>query len=149
MMFQSILNQTNERQERNAYELFKQLCQGRNVEPRHPLYGLKLNVDEDNGKAWRNIPELAWDFGLWQHTIKQIYCSFLNRGTAGARAGIVTLAITDEHLCGLIRRYSAPEEVTTLFGLPLNWEMCAFYKHRWCTQADAESSFSHSQRVQK
>lgn len=131
-MFQSILNQTNECQERNTYELLKHLCQGQDVEPNHILRSLKLSGDEDNGKAWRDVPQLAQEHGLWQHTVKQIYNGFLSRKSAGARMGIASLAITDEALCGLIRRYSTPEEVTELFGLPRHWVMCEFYKHRWC-----------------
>ena len=74
-------NQTTLKQERATYELFKQLVQGRDVPITHPLRKLKLNTDEDDGKAWRIIPKLVQEFGLYEHTVKQIYNSYLNSGS--------------------------------------------------------------------
>lgn len=125
-------NQTTLKQERATYELFKQLVQGRDVSLTHTLRKLKLNTDEDDGKAWRIIPKLVQEFGLYEHTVKQIYNSYLNSGAEGARMGIIILSITDDSLCGLIRRYASSEELKTIFNWPEIWTACEYYKHSWC-----------------
>jgi len=127
-------NQTTLEQERHTYDVFRQLCQGKDLEPSHILRKLKLNTDVDKGKGWLHIPALAREFGLWQHTVKQIYMGFLGTGAPGDRMGIIILSITDESLCGLIRRYSTTEELTTIFNWPAIWSACQCYKHRWCDQ---------------
>lgn len=125
-------NQTTLKQERAVYELFKQLVQGKDVPATHILRRLKLKGNEDNGKAWRIIPKLFQEFGLYEHTVKQIYNSFLSNGANGARMGIIILSITDESVCGLVRRYATQEELQTLFNWPTIWTACEGYKHRWC-----------------
>ena len=127
-------DKTTKKQERRTYEVFKMLCQGQDVEPHHILRKLKLNTDIDNGKGWSHNSMLAYEFGLWQHTVKQVYCSFLNSGSNGARMGIIILSITDDSLCGLIRRYASTEEFTTVFNWPSIWTACQCYKHRWCAE---------------
>src|SRR5690242_20459492 len=104
-------NQTTLKQERATYELFKSLVQGKDVSATHTLRKLKLNTDKDNGKSWSVIPKLVQEYGLYEHTIKQVYNSFLSGGANGARMGIIILSITDESLCGLIRRYATTEEL--------------------------------------
>src|SRR4051794_30418297 len=106
-----LLNKTTALQDQAAYRLFRQLVLGQDVEVCHILKSLKLNAEEEKGKAWRNIPALAEEFGLWQHNVKQIYNGFIGRSGTGARTAIIILAITDETLCGLIRRYSSPQEI--------------------------------------
>ena len=128
----SLRNQTTFKQERATYDLFKSLVQGKDVPATHILRKLKLTGNEDNGKAWAVIPKLVQEFGLYEHTVKQVYNSFLSRGTEGARMGIIILSITDESLCGLIRRYATQEELERLFNWPTIWAACQCYKHRWC-----------------
>lgn len=129
---QPLRNKTTLAQERHVYEVFRQLCLGQDFEPKHMMRSLKLNADEDKGKAWRNIPALEYEFGLWQYTVKQVYNGFLGRKAAGARQAIIILSITDESLCGLIRRYASQDELKNVFMLPTPWNMCTFYKHNWC-----------------
>jgi hypothetical protein len=123
-------NQTTLKQEHAAYMLFTQLAKGRNVPFEHVLRDLKLNDEKSRG--WSFVPELRWEFGLYDHTVKQVYNSFLRVGDSGARGAIITLAITDESLCGLIRRYASTDEMTSVWNWPLNWTACEHYKHRWC-----------------
>lgn len=125
-------NQTSLKQERATYELFKQLVQGRDVPMDHTLRKLKLNASEDNGRAWAIIPKLVQEYGLYEHTVKQIYNSYLSSGANGARMGIIILSITDDSLCGLIRRYSTQVEMQTVWNWPSYWTACKCYKHSWC-----------------
>lgn len=130
--FQPLRNQTTLKQERATYDLFKQLVQGKDVPVTHTLRKLKLNTDEDNGKDWAIIPKLVTEFGLYEHTVKQVYNSYLSSGPTGARMGIIILSITDDSLCGLIRRYATQDELKTVFNWPSIWTACQCYKHSWC-----------------
>lgn len=125
-------NKTTLLQESATYELFKQLVQGKDVPHTHTLRKLKLNTDEDKGEAWRVITKLAIEFGLYEHVVKQIYNSFLKSGPNGARMGIVYLSITDDSVCGLIRRYASCEEMKTVWRWPSIWTACKVYKHDFC-----------------
>lgn len=123
-------NQTTLEQEYASFALFKQLAQGRDVHHEHQLHKLYLNTEESKG--WRMVPKVRWEFGLYDHTVKQVYNSFLRAGASGARGAIIILSITDESLCGLIRRYATGDEMKTLWDWPANWTACEHYKHRWC-----------------
>jgi hypothetical protein len=124
--------QTTLKQERATYDLFKQLVQGKDVPTPHLLRKLKLNTNEDSGKAWVIIPKLVQEYGLYEHTVKQIYNSYLGSGPNGARVGILYLSITDESICGLIRRYASRDEMKTVWNWPDYWTACQCYKHQWC-----------------
>ena len=132
-----LCNQTTLDQERHTYDVFKQLCQGQDLEAGHILRKLKLNTDIDKGKGWLHIPALAREFGLWQYTVKQVYHGFLGTGARGAQMGITYLCICDESLCGLLRRYCTGDEMYTVFNFPRIWSACECYKHRWCPDAKA------------
>lgn len=124
---------TTLKQERATYDLFAQLVQGQDVPREHTLHKLKLNTDEDKGRGWRIIPKLVQQFGYYEYPVKQVYNSFLNSGPNGARLGLITLSITDESLCGLVRRYATGDEMTAVWNWPEYWTACENYKHSYCT----------------
>lgn len=97
-----ILNRWAMQQEKAAFELLRDLCQGKDVDGEHPL-----REKISSNRSWH----IASMYGLWQPIIEQVYEGFHGSGSTGARMAIMVLCTTGGDLCTLFSRYDPGDEL--------------------------------------